>query len=148
MGINSGTATECGGAGIYVKSCYDFDIKNDLSRSITDVTESLFIELKRDGLKNLMIGCIYRHHTLIQTFINEYFKNALDVVNKQTNKICVLMGDFNVDLIKYASETNTGDFYDLLCSHSFRPLMHSLVLLNRFEMPSIKKCLHAEFSLI
>ena len=33
------------------------------------------------------------------------------------------MGDFNVDLIKYASETNTGDFYDLLCSHSFRPLI-------------------------
>ena len=25
------TATECGGAGIYVKSSYDFDIKNDLS---------------------------------------------------------------------------------------------------------------------
>ena len=33
------------------------------------------------------------------------------------------MGDFNVDLIKYASETNTGDFYDLLCPHSFRPLI-------------------------
>ena len=33
------------------------------------------------------------------------------------------MGDFNVDLIKYASETNTGDFYDHLCSHSFRPLI-------------------------
>ena len=33
------------------------------------------------------------------------------------------MGDFNVDLIKYASEPNTGEFYDLLCTHSFRPLM-------------------------
>ena len=34
------------------------------------------------------------------------------------------MGDFNVDLIKYASSnTNTGEFYDLLCSHSFRPLI-------------------------
>ena len=32
------------------------------------------------------------------------------------------MGDFNVELIKYASE-NPGDFYDLLCSHSFRPLI-------------------------
>ena len=118
------TATECGrGAGIYVKSCYNFDIKNDLSRSTPNVTESLFIELKRGGCKNLVIGCIYRHHTPIQTFINEYFKNALDVVNKQTNKMCALIGDFNVDLIKYASETNTGDFYDLLCSHSFRPLI-------------------------
>ena len=33
------------------------------------------------------------------------------------------MGDFNVDLIKYTSEANTGHFYDLLCSHSFRPLI-------------------------
>ena len=33
------------------------------------------------------------------------------------------MGDFNIDLIKYSSETNTGDFYDLLCSNRFRPLI-------------------------
>ena len=25
------------------------------------------------------------------------------------------MGDFNIDLIKYASENYTGEFYDLLC---------------------------------
>ena len=31
------------------------------------------------------------------------------------------MGDFNIDLLKYATESNTGEFYDLLCSHSFRP---------------------------
>ena len=41
----------------------------------------------------------------------------------QSSKIFALMGDFNIDLIKYASETNTGKFYDLLCSHSFRPLI-------------------------
>ena len=35
----------------------------------------------------------------------------------------MLMGDFNIALIKYSSETNTGDFYDLLCSNSFRPLI-------------------------
>ena len=33
------------------------------------------------------------------------------------------MGDFNIDLLKYATESNTGEFYDLLCSHSFRPLI-------------------------
>ena len=55
------TTTQCGGAGIYVKSCYEFDINRDLSQSISDVSESIFIELKRDGKKNLIIGCIYRH---------------------------------------------------------------------------------------
>ena len=41
------TTTQCGGAGIYVKSCYEFDINRDLSQSISDVSESIFIELEK-----------------------------------------------------------------------------------------------------
>ena len=53
------TTTQCGGAGIYIKDIYDdIDIREDLSSSISDVTESIFIELKRKGKKNLIIGCI------------------------------------------------------------------------------------------
>ena len=118
------TNTQCGGAGMYIKSSYNFDVKQNLSKSIDDVCESLFVELKRDGHKNLIIGCIYRHHSPIQTFIDTFLKDSLEYVSKQqSSKLTALMGDFNVDLIKYASETNTGNFYDLLCSHSFRPLI-------------------------
>ena len=118
------TTTQCGGAGVYIKNIYDdFDIRDDLSGSITNITESIFIELKRNGKKNVIIGCIYRHHTPISTFIEGYFKKTLDKLIKQPNKICALMGDFNVDLLKYASDTNVGDFYDLLSSYSFRPLI-------------------------
>ena len=92
-------------------------VKN-LTKSIDDVSESLFIEIKWDGHKNLIIGCIYRHHSPIPTFLN-----ALEYINKQSSKISALMGDFNIDHIKYASETNTGKFYDLLCLHNFRPLI-------------------------
>ena len=83
----------------------------------------VIVELKIAGHKNLLIGCIYRHHTAISTFADTYFKKMLELISKQSNKICALMGDFNVDLIKYASDTNTGYFYDLLCSYSFRPLI-------------------------
>jgi hypothetical protein len=55
--------------------------------------------------------------------MDSFLKKALNDISKQDNKICALMGDFNIDLIKYGSERNTGDFYDLLCSHSFRPLI-------------------------
>ena len=57
------TSTQSGGSGIYVKSSYEFDFKNDLSQSIPNVSESLFIEMRRIGHKNLVIGYIYRHHT-------------------------------------------------------------------------------------
>ena len=33
------------------------------------------------------------------------------------------MGDFNIDLLKYDSENSSSDFYDLLSSHGFRPLI-------------------------
>ena len=117
------TTTQCGGAGFYIKTCYDFDVIEELSKSITNVSESIFIELKRKGKKNLSIGCIYRHHTPITEFVGQYFEKTLKFISKQSNKICALMGDFNVDLLKYETETNTGDFYDLLCTHSFRPLI-------------------------
>ena len=57
------------------------------------------------------------------TFVDKYLKNTLDNVSKQPNKICVFMGDFNVDLIKYASDSNIEEFYNLLSFHSFRPLI-------------------------
>ena len=52
-----------------------------------------------------------------------FLKDALDYVSKQSSKISVLMGDLNIDLVKYASDSNTGKLYDLLCSHSFSPLI-------------------------
>ena len=57
---------------------------------------------------------IYMHHSPIPTFLNDFLKNALEYLNKQSSKISALMGDFNIDLIQYASETNTGKCYDLL----------------------------------
>ena len=108
---------------MYIKKEYDFDIRTDLSNSISNVIETIFIELKRKGKKSLIIGSIYRHHCPITKFISGYFKKTLDMITKQSNKTCALMGDFNVDLIKYETETNTGEFYDLLCSYSFRPLI-------------------------
>ena len=80
------TTMQCRGAGTYAKSCYEFNIKDDLSQSISDVAESISIELKGDGKKHLLIGCITTHHFPILTFLSEYFKSALDKVSKQKNK--------------------------------------------------------------
>ena len=33
------------------------------------------------------------------------------------------MGDFNVDLLKYETDTQSSDFFDLLSSFNFRPLI-------------------------
>ena len=123
--ISKHTLTEmaCGGAGMYVKSSYEFDIKQNLSKSCANISESIFIEIKREGHKNVIIGCIYRHHTPIPTFRDIFFNNTLEEVSRQVNKTCAIMGDFNVDLTQYVSDSKTAEFYDLMCSYSFRPLI-------------------------
>ena len=85
-------------------------------------SESLFIKIKREGRKNLIIGCIYRHHTPISNFTETFFENALEFITRQSSKISSIMGDFNIDLVKYSSEY-TSTFYDLLSTHNFRPLV-------------------------
>ena len=67
------TTTQCGGAGMYIKTEYDFDIRTYLSKSISNVTETFFIDLKRKGRKNLIVGSFYRHHCPItKSYCREY----------------------------------------------------------------------------
>ena len=101
------------------KSCYNYEIIKDISNSLTNLTETLFIEIKRKGQKNAIIGCIYRHHDT--SFLDKYLIITLDKLSKQPNKISALMGDFNIDLAKYSSHAEISEFYDLLSSHGYRP---------------------------
>ena len=103
------TKTKCGGAGIYVKSYYNYEIK-DISNSLTNLTETLFIEIKRKGQKHVIIECIYRPHSPVTSFLDKYLINTLDKLSKQPNKICALMGDSNIDLAKYSSHAETSEF--------------------------------------
>ena len=121
--VHTPTSTKCGGAGIYIKSIYDYEIKSELSCSLPNVSESIFIEIKRKKLKNLIVGCVYRHHCHVSTFLESYFLPTLDKINRFCNKTCAIMGDFNVNLINYASHSQTNEFYDLFSSYGFRPLI-------------------------
>ena len=103
------------------KSCYNYEIIKDISNSLTNLTETLFIEIKQKSQKNVIIGCIYRHHDT--SFLDKYLIITLDKLSKQPNKISALMGDFNIDLAKYSSHAETSEFYDLLSSHGYRPLI-------------------------
>ena len=40
-----------------------------------------------------------------------------------SNKTCVLAGDFNVDLLKYGHNSHSDDFFDEISGFSFRPLV-------------------------
>ena len=116
------TLSQCGGAAIYVKSTHEYEVLNKYSSSHYNISESIFVEIKNKSKKNLVIGCIYRHHTPISDFCTTFLDNTLKKITK-SKKTCALLGDFNIDLIKYGSQTDVGTFYDQISTHGFRPLI-------------------------
>ena len=90
-----------------------------MTSSQHNVFESIFIEIKNDKKKNVVIGCIYRHPRPVSDFLDTYFEEMLEKV-ANLNKTCALLGDFNIDLIKYGDNHHTDSFYDQISSHGFR----------------------------
>lgn len=117
------TKSDFGGVGIYVKKGIYYDIRSDLCQSLHTIAESIFVELTSDNNKKLIIGCVYRHHTPIQDFIDNFFETKLLQISKEKSKKCALLGDFNIDLLKSDSDDKTCEFYDLVTTFGFRPLI-------------------------
>ena len=85
-----------------------------------DEFEGTWVEIKNKHSKNIICGCIYRHP---HNNFKEFFQNlemCLSKLNKE-NKEIFLAGDFNFDLLKTETDTNTQNFYDLMCSYGTLP---------------------------
>ena len=97
--IQTPTKSVCGGVGLFVKHGYDYKVREDLNKTLHNISESLFIELKDKSNKCLLVGCIYRHHSPITDFIDSFLAETLSKIGKERNKTCALLGDFNVELL-------------------------------------------------
>ena len=115
-----GTKTSCGGMGLYIRSDLDFSFHKKLSKSVNNIGESIFYDVSIAKNKKVLVGCIYRHHSSLKSFVDDFFIKILSDIGKST---CVLLGDFNADLLKIDSHEDSNYFYNALTSMSFRPLI-------------------------
>ena len=67
------------------------------------INQSTFTEIIQNK-ETIIVGCIYRHPSIDMSDFNKYNLSSLieTLFRKQKN---VLLGDFNVDLLKYDSKT-------------------------------------------
>ena len=93
-----------------------------ISKSVESVAESLFVEIFLSNNKKLLVGALYRHHQSISFFVENFLAEILHFITK-SNKICALMGDFNVDLLKIDQHEDSNLFYNVLTANGFRPLI-------------------------
>ena len=113
-----------GGVSLHILDSLQFIERKDLSAILSpNVSENLFIELSVTKTKAILIGTIYKPpSTSCRTFI-EQMNMLLERINSE-KKVCYLLGDFNIDLAKFDQCELANDFYSMLYSHSFRPLIN------------------------
>lgn len=117
--ISQPSLSNAGGVGFYVNDSLNFILRNDLS-TISPDFQSLWIEIPTHLHNNIICGVVYRHpHSDTQSFLS-YLDNILDKINNE-NKYCMLMGDFNLNLLNYETHLDTNAFLDILASYFFTP---------------------------
>ena len=108
-----------GGVGLHVSSNLNFKFRCDLDFSLPNVAESLFIEIVKP---DIVTGVIYRPPN---QNVDEFLTMTNELLSKisKENKVCYLMGDFNLNLMNHQCHSVTGEFSDALYSNMFFPLI-------------------------
>ena len=83
--------------------------------------ESVFIEIIQKNSKNMVVGCIYRHPCMQHSEFNDEYLKPLSEKLISENKEVILLGDFNIDLLKCDSNKNVSDFLDIIYSTNLIP---------------------------
>ena len=118
------TDAKKGGALLYISNNIQFIDRQDLGLLAhkSKELESVFIEIIQPNKKNIIIGCIYRHPSVmsVHEFNQDYLSPLLEKVALE-NKTVSLLGDFNIDLLKSSSDNEVSEFLDITNSYSLLP---------------------------
>ena len=99
--------------------------RSDISAQKLNDYESLWIEIQNNTGRNTICGIFYRHpHGNVDTFLN-HINMIVESIHCE-HKYCVLLGDFNLDLLKFESHPDTGTYRLILFSAPNSAANHSL----------------------
>ena len=115
--------------------------RSDLSTKKHNDYESLWIEILNTKEHNIICGIFYRHpHGNVDTFLN-YINVKIEKIHRE-DKYCVLLGDLNVDLLKFESHPDTDSFLSTLGTFYFlqptRITNHSATLIDNIFFNSLE----------
>ena len=113
--------TLAGGSAIYIiktlKSIPRLDIKFDVQ-----LVELCWVEINPyNGKAPILIGSIYRHPGALV----EEFTKYLDylIIKLQNRYQLYILGDMNIDFLKYNHHTQTEEYLDMLHSNNISPII-------------------------
>ena len=111
--------SNAGGVGFYIKEDQLFTTRPDLTLS-TDDFETLWVEMQNGSQRNMICGVIYWHpHGNMQNFM-DFLNSTIEKIDRE-NKFYIILGDFNLDLLKLDSHPDIDNFLNTLGSFNFQP---------------------------
>lgn len=119
--ISANSRTAAGVVSIYIANELDFFRRRDIELS-GDNIESRWVEIRREKLKNAVIGCLYGHPSNDRQQFLQTRREQLDNLNNKGKEIFIL-GDINVDFLKYNDDNQTSEYLDMLLDQGFMPLI-------------------------
>ena len=114
------TESTDGGALLYIKNNTLYKVRNHLKVYKSKNLESVFFEIS-----NIVVGCVYRHPGMDTNEFNEHYLSILNENLLEKNKEIILMGDFNINLLRCKDDHNSTDFLDQIYSCSLIPRITS-----------------------
>ena len=113
-----------GGVGMfYISSALKFRVRYDLNLQKDDILESIFLETCLEENEKIKIGTIYKPPNNNFNDFETELKTILHKIDKE-NKTCILMGDFNIDILKYGSNDYANRFLNQMYSSQFYPVIN------------------------
>ena len=119
-----------GGVGIFIKDSLNYCIRQYISIFIPHICETVFIEIKNDNGRNTIVWCIgwtLKPHADIDIFSSN-LEQILDIIQNE-NHHCLIMGDMNIDLLKFDSHRKTSGWY------AFSLVFHVRWIFSHHESP-------------
>ena len=107
-----------GGSSIFIKKYFNAKLIPELKINC-EFLECIFVKILM-GSKILNVGSCYRPPNSNYENFSEAFMGKLENLNL-TRESCIIGGDFNLDFLKYDSDSNVSNFYDGVSSLYLMP---------------------------
>ena len=117
------TESSAGGVSLYILKSLSCKPRDDLSKTCYQSLnlESVFVEIFLANRPNIIVGNIYRHPCMTTKSFNSDFLQPLLHKIKSERKHVILLGDFNIDLLKCEESNDSSTFLDILGSNLILP---------------------------
>ncbi|KAG1675725.1 hypothetical protein GQR58_014551 [Nymphon striatum] len=128
-----------GGCGFFIADYLSFLRRDDLSKVSKDKNcefESLWIEINNPKGKNTIIGVAYKHPCKDSSAFLGYLQNVLNKISRE-NKLVILSGDFNLNLLKFDKIPCADSFLNLMLANFLKPLITQPTRINDTSTPSL-----------